>query len=167
MTNGADGGFSDDQIEELVAEMLGAPAARPVRWAYLYADDAEHMLTDLAQWVCWLVARYQLDGRELPSCWWRHGALIEELTGLWGAWRVAYEGQAAAAMAEWHRIFAETRERIREWAARTGCSALEHRAGTPQPWVADEHDEWWQAFTTGVREAQIAEPARSVSEGDT
>lgn len=144
----ADDGLGDQGVEDLVEQMLGSPGPLAIVWSELSPVEAERTWVDLGRWVRWLGARYEIDGHELPPCWWRHGALVEELTALWGSWRVAYgEGQSVAAMADWHRIFHEARLRLREWAARTGCSAHDHRGGTIPPWVADRYDEWLREFT--------------------
>nr|WP_246220890.1 DUF4913 domain-containing protein [Phytoactinopolyspora mesophila] len=123
-------------------------------------DDYERTFVDLAGWVRRVAIRYQLDSRELPPCWWRHGALIEELTALWGSWEVAYsDRQSASAMADWHSIFNETRTRLREWTSRTGCSAREHRGGTTPPWADDLYNHWWSEFITAVLDEREVEAA--------
>jgi hypothetical protein len=125
----------DELVEQLVAANLGE-IPRPVRWKDLDSDEAEPVWRDLAAFVSWLGIRYALDKRELPRCWWRHGALIEELTALKGAWEVAYDPtQAASAMADWHRTLYETRIRMSEWAARTNCNDKEHRPDQIQRWL--------------------------------
>jgi hypothetical protein len=133
-----------------VQQLLGVPAANPVRWSELDPAETEQTLVELAEWVCWLAERYQLDGREVPACWWRHGAVVEELTGLWGSWQVAYDdGQSAAAMAYCHLVLNDTRSRLRQWWSRTGCTAPEHRGGAAQPWLDVDNDQWWERFVAG------------------
>lgn len=141
------------QVDALVEQMLGSAIPRPIVWAKLSAADAEKAWASLSAWVRQLAARYDLDGRELPPCWWRHGALVEELTALHGAWLVAYDdSQSAAAMSDWHRVFYETRHRLREWASRTGCSTHDHRDGTTPPWVGRDYKQWRAEFTAGVHD---------------
>ncbi|WP_207782461.1 hypothetical protein [Phytoactinopolyspora limicola] len=151
-------GLDPAVVEGLVAEFIGPKSPRPIRWHEMSADDYERAFVDLAGWVRWVALRYQLDSRELPPCWWRHGAQTEELTALWGSWEVAYgDRQSASAMADWHSMFAEARERLREWTSRTGCSAREHREGTTPPWADDLYAHWWSEFATAISDELGAE----------
>ncbi|NED96844.1 hypothetical protein G1H11_16175 [Phytoactinopolyspora alkaliphila] len=147
----SDVGLAPEQVDAFVEELLGEAIPRPIVWSSLSSEQAQTILEDLAEWVCWLTSRYQLDGRELPPCWWRHGSFVEELSALRGAWLVSYdENQTAAAMADWHRIFHDTRHRLREWLSRAGCSTYEHRRGDQQPWAGDQLDAWWSEFRRDV-----------------
>ena len=81
----------------------------------------------------WLTARYQLE-EAVPACWYRHGALIEELTALRACWQVAYADPRArpSEPALWHDLLARTLGRMREW-DRQGCAAGNHRDDEPLP----------------------------------
>jgi hypothetical protein len=98
------------------------PAAPgPLRWDTM--DRAQATLTWLwlINWVGWLTGRYQLD-EEIPPCWPRHAALIEELTALCAAWHLAYDGEANPdAPMRWHEALARTRTRLRDWDETTRC----------------------------------------------
>lgn len=92
-----------------------SPEDRSSRWEVLF------------DWVGWLVERYEL-AEQVPSCWWRHGALVEELNALELSWSAAYESADCdhnAALA-WHEDFAKCRERLAEW-DRAGCAGGPHR----------------------------------------
>ena len=88
----------DDFIADpnALSESLAQPI--PITWRIdpadpdrtLTAADAEWLWEELRDWVEWLVERYSLDHRIVPPCWFLHGALVDELTALWGAWQVAY-----------------------------------------------------------------------------
>lgn len=121
---------------------------RPVRWHLLRGQPAHAQWSRLIPWVAWLTQRYALAPTHIPHCWAHHGALVEELTALHGAYEVAYhDNQAASAMLEWHAMFAMSRGRLREWTSVTGCTRDEHRAATLQAWPDDpdwaEHTRAW------------------------
>ncbi|MBF6062005.1 hypothetical protein IU500_19350 [Nocardia terpenica] len=61
------------------------------RYDWRDLDHAETALLwdELADWVAWLRHRYQL-GSRVPGCWWRHEAVVEELTALMAAHAAAY-----------------------------------------------------------------------------
>ena len=65
-----------------MAGLFSEPVPVPVVWSDLSAGEAFDTWTDLAGWVTWLVRRFRLRPREVPPCWFRHAAVIEELTAL-------------------------------------------------------------------------------------
>jgi len=72
-------------------------------WSAMGPMGAENLWRRLATWVGWLRGRYPL-AEALPSCWWRHPELVEEITALHLAWRAAYSDPTAALSApiDWH-----------------------------------------------------------------
>jgi hypothetical protein len=124
-------------LDALVEEILGR-APRQVAWTRVTAADAPAQWAALDAWVRWLVTRYALDHRDVPPCWYRHGCLVEELSALRGAHLVAFDpSQPASAPADWHTTFGNTRTRIRDWNARTGCKPGQHRVDIPADWALD------------------------------
>lgn len=132
----------DDFIADpnALSESLAQPI--PITWRVdpadpdrtLNATDAERLWADLRDWVEWLVERYSLDHRTVPPCWFLHGALVDELTALWGAWQVAYWPMGSAAdPANWMQVFANTRARLTDWTARRGCRPDDHRPDKSAP----------------------------------
>lgn len=118
---------------------FGEPAPVPIVWNDLSTGEAFDVWTDLGHFVTKLVRRYRIRPREIPPCWYRHGAAVEELTALWGAHQVAYgTDQAASSAAEWHRILAETRVHLAEWMSRCGCTATEHRDDPDVTWIDND-----------------------------
>ena len=100
----------------------------PIDWRRLEAQEAADVLAELTLWVGWLVERYSLDHRVVPPCWVRHDALLEVLTALWGDYVQCYVlGRTMSAPVEWQRNFRDLETRLREWAARTGCTPGVHR----------------------------------------
>ena len=111
-------------------------------WARMGFEAATETWADLAGWVVWLVARYDL-GDEIPVCWWEHTAILEELTALWAAWLLAYqhEDSTAERPLAWHKDLGEARTRIKAW-DRLGCARGTHRLGAEQPWAFDYDDDF-------------------------
>ncbi len=72
----------EDVRAEVARLRLEVCAGRPPSWVLLgtYAgaiDAADPAWTDLADWVAWLVATYELT--DWPSCWAQHHGLVQEL----------------------------------------------------------------------------------------
>ena len=100
----------------------------PFAWAALTPDEERLYLEGLELWVLWLVERYNLDHRVVPPCWRQHPELIEELSALHLAWDGSFSVTAAHdAPLLWHERFANARQRIGDWVARTGCRPDAHR----------------------------------------
>lgn len=116
---------SYDRTDQLPTALF---PALPVCWATLTDIETEDALEELADWVNLTVERYALDHRTIPPCWDEHGALVEELSALRVAWFSAYgiTGRPEAPL-EWHTHFAAARQRLSDWASRTGCRPNEHR----------------------------------------
>src|SRR5690625_4219811 len=140
LDNNGDGGtdLDPEQLDQLMNEVLGSTIPRPVRWGDLQPAEYADEIRALAGWVQWVGRRYDLDSKELPADWFQHGALVEELSALKGAWDVAYDPtQAASAASDWHLTFYNTRVRLREWTSRLGGKPGERPEPQTQRWLAD------------------------------
>lgn len=121
-----------------MADLFSQPAPGPVAWDDLDAAQAADTWEHLEDWVTWLVRRFRLRPRDVPPCWYLHGAVVEELTALWGSHQDAYsDDEAASAASEWLHVLADTRYRLADWIARTGCIAVEHREDPDVAWRQD------------------------------
>jgi hypothetical protein len=132
-----------DYLVALNESRLMEPEASPVAtgpesdggaahvWQELDAREAAAAWQVLTEWVDWLVGRYALDDT-LPNCWYRHGALIDELDALRAAWRGAYLAPQARLIdpSYWHELLTRTLIRIRDW-DRYGCVAGTHADEAP------------------------------------
>lgn len=100
----------------------------PVNWQELDETATSEALRTLTPWVHWIVHRYQLDTRTIPTCWQHHGAIVEELSALRTGWSHAYLADSYGRPAlDWHTAFHHARQRLTDWTARTGCRH-EHRS---------------------------------------
>ncbi|MEW2019304.1 hypothetical protein [Rhodococcus sp. NPDC076796] len=78
----------------------------PADWRYLDQAGATELWSELAPWVQWMRARYDLGSRHILGCWFRHPALVEELTAAMYAHREVYQLQKKnlyhGGLSAWH-----------------------------------------------------------------
>jgi hypothetical protein len=124
-----------DDLDALVDEILGSKP-RPIDWTKLTGAAADEARVALDTWVRWLVARYDIDAREIPACWAEHGDLFEELSALRTAHQAAFDPAGPpTGPADWHATLSNTRTRLQLAVAGTGCRAGHHRAPAPPAWA--------------------------------
>lgn len=58
-------------------------------WAAMAPGERRVRLRELARWVEWLGASFELQD-QIPQCWYRHPAVVEHLTALYAAWVRVY-----------------------------------------------------------------------------
>jgi hypothetical protein len=132
-----------DSLDALLKSLRG-----PLDWRAVTAADSDDAWTELRDWVSWLTDRYVLDHRVIPPCWYRHGAVVDVLTALRDHHRCAFDDlQPPTAAGEWHRVFRDLEPRLRDWAARTGCTTTMHRPDVAVTWP-DDRDDWAQHLHT-------------------
>jgi len=133
--DGADAaGLVEDRLDALLGRATG-----PVMWDALSGEEAAEQWRAMRAWVLWFRTRFAFDHRVVPLCWYRHDALIELLSALRDHWRVAYDPiNSPTGASEWHRALAQLEPRLREWAARTGCTPTEHRPDARQAYSDDD-----------------------------
>lgn len=108
--------------------------ARPVNWTELDGGGAAEEWARLTHWVDWFIDRYQLT-ETLPSCWYEHPPIVEELSALHIAWLGAYcdPGASANDGVAFHDMAERVLDRIQQ-ADRPGCaSAGAHREDIAAP----------------------------------
>ena len=132
-------------------------------WRHLRPQGAEPLWRDLLAWMDWIVDRYELHD-QIPACWYRHGALIEEFTALFAAWNAAYlepevRGTEAAA---WHDSLARVLARVREW-DRQGCRDGVHRSAvtvTTPPDLAEDREDFLAEVARRAEQAKADDNVR-------
>ena len=138
--------------------------ANPLDWATVPASEAEHRWRELRDWISWLKDRYALDHRVVPPCWYLHGPLVDLLSALRDHHREHFNRYATpSAAAEWHVAFRNLEPRLREWAARTGCSRELHRPDLIIGWP-DDTERWRAHIAADARERLIHEQAQPLDE---
>nr|WP_217428267.1 DUF4913 domain-containing protein [Microlunatus speluncae] len=111
----------------------------PINWNLLSADDLEAEWLALNQWINWLRHTYGLPASVVPPLWHRHPELVWELSALHLHWLAAYDPeQHASAPLGWHRDFADTRQRLRDWVATSGTRLDRDRPTRQTAWPGEE-----------------------------
>ncbi|HVV77957.1 MAG TPA: hypothetical protein VHC43_18220 [Mycobacteriales bacterium] len=95
-------------------------------WHSLTAHEADRAWSALTEWVDWLTSRFTLDDA-VPMCWYRHGAMVDELDALRAAWAAAYLDPHARPVdaSYWLESLDRALMRLRVW-DRYGCTAGTH-----------------------------------------
>ncbi|MFD2028503.1 hypothetical protein [Promicromonospora aerolata] len=111
----------------------------PVNWNLLTAHELEQEWLALNQWVDWLRHTYGLPASVIPPFWHHHPELVWELSALHLHWLCAYDAeQNGSAPSGWHRDFAETRNRLRDWVAASGTRLDRDRPTRQTVWPGED-----------------------------
>lgn len=111
----------------------------PINWNLLTADEAENAWLELNQWVNWLRSTYGLPTSVIPPMWHRHSELHWELSALHTHWLNAFDPQQnGSAPIGWHRDFADTRQRLRDWVAASGTRLDRDRPTRQTIWPGED-----------------------------
>ena len=103
----------------------------------------------LRAWVEWVTARFNVPNSLVPDCWWKHPALVEELSALHLAWRVAYDSQdAGRGPVMWLERWQAARPRLRE--AHVGSCAAGHKEVRARDWDGKTDEGEWEAWVAGA-----------------
>lgn len=154
----------------------------PVRWAELKPAERAALWPEFVAWVIWVADRYEVTNDQLPrQCWWRHGAVVEELTALWTSHQSAYAPgeDAGSAPHLWQDALARAIERIgRLWVG--ACRNGHHRDRHREKWGGDEEylagilaaaptpaDGGTRAEAGGKRESSAVSPGANAEDHDT
>ncbi|MEN8672934.1 hypothetical protein [Nocardioides sp.] len=133
--------LNEDDYDEhrLVDTGLIAEPPHPVNWNLLTADEAGAEWIELDQWVHWLRRTYGLPASVIPPFWYRHPELLWELSALHLHWLCAYDpDQNGSAPLGWHRDFADTRQRLRDWVAASGTRLDRDRPTRQTTWPGED-----------------------------
>jgi len=137
-----------ERAVDALSRRLGTPPAEgPWAWRTLGPSRRRELLTQLREWVDWLITRYELraEGQTIPRCWYRHPVAVEELTALMVAWQAAYSQDESApsdALINWHdrwlwAALHRLNVQLRVWPKCTGGT---HELPRPRPPLTEETD---------------------------
>lgn len=62
-----------------------------INWRDIASQDTADQMWKLKAWVEWFVTRFRIRTKLVPDCWYQHPVMVEELTGLWLFWELAYQ----------------------------------------------------------------------------
>lgn len=123
-----------------------ADGTRAVRWRDLPPELAPLEWQTLREWVEWVTVRFDVPVSLIPNCWWKHPALVEELSALHVAWRTAYDPQDTGLgpvmwLERWHNAKARLRN------AYPGSCTDEHHEPKRRSWEGITDRGEWDAWT--------------------
>lgn len=129
----------DDLYDQLMGDADQAEPPSPVNWNLLRAHEAEQEWLALNQWVDWLRRTYGLPAAVVPPFWHRHPELVWELSALHLHWLSSYDpAQVATGPIAWHREFAMSRARLREWVTTCGTRLDSDRPTRQTIWPGEQ-----------------------------
>lgn len=133
----------------------GAPIGESgaIRWEELDGEDRGDVWEKLRRFVDWFVQRYGILDMVIPACWYRHPAIVEELTALMSARAASFsDGDQGLGPIGWHERAALVRQRIETLHYRGECQSG-HIPAPPR--AATDVDDW---------DSWLEEDAREVAE---
>ncbi len=162
-----------ERTVDTLSHRLGTtPAEGPWAWRTLGPSRRRELLTQLREWVDWLITRYELraEAQTIPPCWYRHPVAVEELTALMVAWHAAYTADESApsdALINWHDRWLwpalhRLNVQLRVWPKCTGGTHEPTRTG-PQSTEETDFTSFLDQHTTGPN--PYPQERRDLSEG--
>lgn len=115
-------------------------------WRTMQDQQSRDEWQALREWVEWVTVRYDISVGLIPACWWKHGALVEELSALHCAHRAAFHStDTGNGPITWHQHFANALPRLRN-AYNGGCTDG-HSSRRQRSWARATDEEEWAAWT--------------------
>lgn len=143
-----------EEIQDSIAQQLSGPpilthptepaGVPPVDWRHLSSDESRAAWTALRTWVEWFTVRYGVPISVVPACWWKHGALVEELSALHNFHQASFDkNDSGYGPLEWHERLAQAQPRLQR--AGSGCTSG-HYELKPRSWVGETDEAEWDAW---------------------
>lgn len=160
---------SETTINDILGVLANNPAGGSWCWRYLDAYEQVALLLELREWVDWMSERYAVRGLIRP-CWFQHGPVVEELTGLYVSWRATFKEQPRTysddIVAFHDRWFWPVMRRVAERNWMQGCAGNTHKPPSVEvpPTNQRELDQYLGQVMTGVTPGQDAETVHAAIE---
>lgn len=133
---------ADDLYDAMLADETLPNLPSPINWYLLNAEEAEAEWLELNQWVDQLRRTYSLPISVIPPFWHRHPELLWELSALHLHWLCSYDPeQAGTGPLAWHKEFAASRARLREWVSICGTRLDTDRPSRHTSWPGEPPQE--------------------------
>jgi len=122
-----------------------AIGGRATNWRTMTDSQAPKDWAALRDWIEWFTVRYHVPLSTVPTCWWRHSQLVEELSALHCSHRAAFDpADTGNGPISWHERLAVAMPRLsRAYAG--GCSEG-HRSLRPRTWSGATDEAEWDAW---------------------
>lgn len=120
-----------------------------VNWRLADPAEISAQFEPLREFVDWLLEVFEVKGSVVPSCWWRHPPLVQELYGLYCFHAAAYPAtdQGSGPLGFLER-FNLAKARMREYATESRCSYDNHHA-PPERKASTTVNRDWYALANG------------------
>jgi hypothetical protein len=132
-----------EDMSDVDFEIPAASPAPVVDWRTLSDADAPAAWNALREWVEWFTVRYNIPELMVPgACWYKHGALVDELSALHAAHVVAFDpSDTGHGPIKWHEQLNAALPRLRR--AYYGQCSRGHQSHRPRSSAnAFDEQEW-------------------------
>lgn len=116
-----------------------------VNWRELDDVQARDVWIALRKFVEWVTVRYDIPVTVIPTCWWQHPAIVEEMAAVYALHQAAFDPKdSGSGPLTWHERFTAAQARI----TRTygGACSEGHRRRKPRTWEAATDESEWDAW---------------------
>jgi hypothetical protein len=118
-----------------------------VNWRTLPDYKAPAAWAALRAWVEWFTVRYDIPVSTVPDCWFKHPALVEELSALHAAHTASFDHRdTGLGPIGFHERLSLAVPRLTK--AYAGGCARGHSTHTPRSWSTATDEREWDAWTT-------------------
>jgi hypothetical protein len=136
-----------EEISDVDFEIPAASPVSGVDWRTLTDADARAAWDALREWVEWFTVRYNISESMVPTCWYKHGNLVDELSALHTAHLVAFDpSDTGFGPIRWHEQLSEALPRLRK-AYYAQCSRG-HDSFKPRPWTNVVDEQEWEGWVS-------------------
>jgi hypothetical protein len=136
----------DDEFGDPDDRDAAMPGISAVNWRALTDEESPATWAKLGDWVTWFLDRYEIPTAKIPTCWWRHGALVEELSALHTAWLVSFDStDAGYGPIGWHERLTVAMQRITGWYHGQCAEQHQQRIGSRRAPINGDAE--WLAWT--------------------
>lgn len=119
----------DAGIEEELDEGEELPEWFGIRWRDIPVGEQREAWIGLRRWVDWFTDTHRLGTSVIPSCWFQHSGIVEELYAAmcleWKVW--ALEAPNVSPVTMWHNYRGGIIDRLTAATSRTGCEEGGHK----------------------------------------
>ncbi|WP_345803365.1 hypothetical protein AAIB33_09865 [Microbacterium sp. AZCO] len=138
-----------EDIGDVDFEIPAASSAPVVDFRTLEGADARAAWDLLREWVEWFAVRYNISASIVPACWFKHGALVDELSALHIAHTVAFDpSDTGYGPIGWHEQLSVAMPRLRR--AYYGQCSRGHDSFKPRSWTNAVNEQEWDGWVKGA-----------------
>jgi hypothetical protein len=148
-------------VHAMSSQVLGVQV---INWRTLPDDKAREAWEALRGWVEWFTVRYDIPLSTVPDCWYKHPALVEELSALRAAHTVSFDSRdTGLGPVGFHERLSLALPRLTK--AYAGGCARGHSTHTPRSWSNATDEQEWDAWTKSAHAHRDTPPGDSPSKG--